>query len=62
VKVFLIPGSVKSFFSSYICHEELKKGRDPMLQCWEGSEVAVLSEGVDDTWYCEELLVFKEVS
>ena len=45
----MIPGSVKSFFSSYICHEELKKGRDPMLQCWEGSEVAVLSEGVDDT-------------
>jgi len=33
-----------------------------MLQCWEGSEVAVLSEGVDDTWYCEELIVFKEVS
>ena len=32
------------------------------LQCWEGSEVAVLSEGVDDTWYCEELIVFKEVS
>ena len=33
-----------------------------MLQCWERSEVAVLSGGVDDTWYCEELLVFKEVS
>jgi hypothetical protein len=29
VKVFLIPGSVQSFFSSYICHEELNKGRDP---------------------------------
>jgi hypothetical protein len=42
--------------------EELNKGRYPMLHCWEGSEVAVLSEGVDDTWYCEELLVFKEVS
>jgi len=28
-----------------------------MLQCWEGSEVAMLSEGVDDTGKCEELLV-----
>ena len=33
-----------------------------MLQCREGSEVAVLSEGVDDTWLCEELLLFIEVS
>jgi len=33
-----------------------------MLQCWEGSEVAVLSEDVDDTWYCEQLLLFMVVS
>ena len=50
MEVLLIPGSVKSFFSSYICHEELDKRRDPMLQCWEGSELAVFSEDVDDTW------------
>ena len=31
-----------------------------MLQCWEGSEVAGLSEGVDDTWLFEELLLFIE--
>ena len=62
MKVFLIPGSVKSFFSSYICHEELNKGWDSMVQCWEGSEGAVLSEGVADTWYFEELLLFIEVS
>ena len=40
----------------------MNKGRDPMLQCREGSEVAVLSEGVDDTWLCEELLLFIEMS
>ena len=50
MKVLAIPCSVKSSFYSYICHEELKKGRDPMLQCWEGSEVSVLSEGVDESW------------
>jgi hypothetical protein len=40
----------------------VNKGRDPMLQCREGSEVAGLSEGVDDTWLCEELLLFIEMS
>ena len=49
----MIPGSVKSSFSSYRCHEELNKGRYLELQHWEGSVVAVLSEGVDDTWQCE---------
>ena len=43
-------GIVKSFLSSKGCHEELYKGRDPMQRCREGSEVAVLSEGVVHTW------------
>ena len=47
----------KSWRSTVVEQEKV-----PMLQCWERSEVAVLSGGVDDTWYCEELLVFKEVS
>ena len=47
----MIPGSVNSLSSSYICHEELNKGRYLELQQWEGSEVAVLSEGVDETGY-----------
>jgi hypothetical protein len=46
----MIPGSVNSSFSSWRCHEELNKGRYSMLQCWEGSEAAVLSESVDETW------------
>ena len=50
VKVLMIPDSLKSSFSSYRCHEGFNKGRDPMLQCREGSELAVLSEGVPDTW------------
>ena len=50
VKVLLIPGSVKSSLSSQTCHEVLNKGRYPMLQQREGSQVALLSEGVDDTW------------
>jgi hypothetical protein len=41
---------VKSSLSSQTCHEVLNKGRYPVLQQKEGSEVAVLSEGVDDTW------------
>ena len=45
-------GILKSSFSSYICHEELNKRRDPMLQCWEGSELAVFSEDVDDSVKC----------
>ena len=46
-----VPGRVKQLLLlKKICHEELNKGRYPMLQCWEGSEVAVLSEGVGDTW------------
>ena len=49
-KMLIIPGSVKSSFSSQTCHEVLNKGRYPMLQQTEGSQVALLSEGVDDTW------------
>ena len=55
-------GIVKSSLSSKGCHEELDKGRDPMQRCREGGEVAVLSEGVVHTWYCEVLLLFREVS
>ena len=50
MKVLMKPGSVESSFSSKRCHVVLNKRRDPMLQCWEGNEVAVLSEDVDDTW------------
>ena len=43
-------GIVKNSVSLKRCHEELDKGRDPMQRCREGSEVAVLSEGVVHTW------------
>ena len=50
VKVSMKPGSVMSSFSLKKFHEELNKGRYSMLQCWEGSEAAVRSESVDETW------------
>ena len=43
-------GIVQSSLSSKRCHEELDKGRDSIQRCMEGSELAVLSEGVVHTW------------
>ena len=50
--VLIIPSSVKSSFSSWRCHEEVNKGRNPMLQCWKGNEE--LNKGRDFKLQCSE--------
>ena len=59
-KMLIIPGSVKSSFSSQRFHEELNKGRYPMLQCWKGNEE--LNKGRDFELQCGEGSVVAELS
>ena len=57
-------GRVKRCYSSnrFARRVALNKGRHLKLQHWEGSEGAVLSRGVGDTWQREEDLLFIKLS